>query len=64
MTKNDPYSLLTQSIRTLKEPLEELMKNHDEFLLQNVQIINNVNSLPKFNLELQDGLKDTNNKKH
>lgn len=63
MTENDPYSLLTQSIRTLKEPLEELMKNHDEFLLQNVQIINNVNSLPKFNLELQDGLKDTNNKK-
>lgn len=63
MTENDPYSLLTQSIRTLKEPLEELMKNHDEFLLQNVQIINNVNSLPKFNLELQDGLKDNNNKK-
>lgn len=62
MTENDPYGLLTQSIRTLKKPLEELMKNHDEFLLQNVQIINNVNSLPKFNLELQDGLKDNNNK--
>lgn len=57
-SEGDPYKLLTQSIRALKKPLETLMKNHDDFLLQNVQIINNVNSLPKFNLDLQEELKN------
>lgn len=57
-SQEDPYKSLTQSIKALKRPLETLMKNHDEFLLQNVQIMNNVNSLPKFNLDLQDGLKN------
>lgn len=55
-SQEDPYKSLTQSIKALKKPLETLMKNHDEFLLQNVQIMNNVNSLPKFNLDLQEEL--------
>lgn len=55
-SQEDPYKSLTQSIKVLKKPLETLMKNHDEFLLQNVQIMNNVNSLPKFNLDLQEEL--------
>jgi len=45
-------------MKALKKPLETLMKNHDEFVLQNVQVMNNINSLPKFNLDLQEGLKD------
>lgn len=57
-SQEDLYKPLTQSIKALKKPLDTLMKNHDEFLLQNVQIMNNVNSLPKFNLDLQEELKN------
>lgn len=57
-SQEDPYKLLTQSMKALKKPLKTLMKNHDEFVLQNVQVMNNINSLPKFNLDLQEGFKD------
>ncbi|CUM47891.1 uncharacterized protein AC631_04415 [Debaryomyces fabryi] len=58
-SQEDPYKLLTQYMKALNKPLETLMKNHDEFVLQNVQIMNNINSLPKFNLDLQEELKNT-----
>lgn len=53
---NDPYTALTQSIKRLTEPLDELLTTHDKFLLQNVTILNNVSSIPKFNESLKKGL--------
>jgi hypothetical protein len=40
----DPYKLLKQSIERLETPLKETLAKHDEFVLQNVSILNNLAS--------------------
>lgn len=45
MASEDPYEILTQSVKRLNAPLERLLKTHDEFVLQNLTILNNIKSV-------------------
>lgn len=48
----DPYKLLTESIKSMTEPLNELMDNHNEFMASSLNTLNNLKSLNSFQLML------------
>lgn len=48
----DPYKLLTDSIKMLNEPVSELMDIHNEFMTTNLSALNNIKSLNNFQLLL------------
>lgn len=49
----DPYRTLTEGVERLTGPLTQLLQKHDEFVLQNVQTMNTMGSLPRFNADLK-----------
>ncbi|KAG2735655.1 hypothetical protein G9P44_001869 [Scheffersomyces stipitis] len=53
---SDPYKLLSQSIKRLSTPLEQLLNTHDEFVLQNLSIINNLKTVPSFATAIENGV--------
>lgn len=53
---DDPYRTLTEGIEKLTGPLGALLQKHDEFVLQNVQTMNSLGSIPRFNGELQTAM--------
>lgn len=54
-SKADPYAALAQSVKRLSEPMNQLLNTHDQFTLQNVRILNNVSTIPRFNESLKKG---------
>ncbi|CUM64766.1 uncharacterized protein PRCAT00002377001 [Priceomyces carsonii] len=56
MSNEDPYHLLTKSIRTLNAPLTTLLRNHDELVLQSVSLMENISSILRFKNTLENGI--------
>lgn len=52
----DPYKLLTDSIKALNEPMNELMISHNEYMMTNLRVLNNVKLLSGFELLLNHKL--------
>lgn len=53
----DPYKPMTETLSSLNEPLNELLKNHRKLILTNTQSVKNIKDLQNFNLVLGDKLK-------
>lgn len=49
---SDPYKSLTESIKSLTEPMNELLANHSEYMATNLSILNNVKPLNNFQMLL------------
>lgn len=51
-TDEDPYKVLTQGMRAVEGSLKGLLRTHDEFMIQNVRIVNNLSSMSKLSEEI------------
>ncbi|KAG4405985.1 MAG: hypothetical protein M5F18_06595 [Asgard group archaeon] len=49
----DPYKVLTEGIKRLHDPLNELLRNHEELLIQNSSIMNNLSTIPKLTKKIE-----------
>lgn len=56
MNKGDAYTLLTDSIKRIKEPLISLIDTYEDFLDQNCEIIENTKTVSKFKNVLKEDL--------
>lgn len=54
---SDPYLVLTQQMSNLKEPINELLRNHEELLVQNLSIANKLSSIPKLTDKIESSIK-------
>ncbi|KAK6463518.1 Mph1 protein [Scheffersomyces coipomensis] len=55
---NDPYKLLTEGINKMSDPLNRLLETHSEFLVQNLNIMNNTSTIPKVTETIETSLKE------
>lgn len=56
MEEKDAYAPLATAIRRVKEPLQKLVQAHDQFVLRNLAMVNNVKSLREVRRSAQRGL--------
>ena len=52
-TPHDPYSVLNKSIENLQKPVTDLLRNHNELVVQNLSILSNLNTVPKLNQDIK-----------
>lgn len=50
----DPYRLLTESIKLLNEPVNKLLESHKELLSNHLDSLNNLKEIDNFNLVLSN----------
>lgn len=58
--KLDPYAPMAASFNRLKGPIQELLHSHDNLVLQNLRIMNDLKDLQSFrkNIETAIGKRD------
>lgn len=52
--KRDVYALLSQSLNALVEPMNKVLKSHDEFTLQHVQSVQSIKTISDFKTKLDE----------
>ncbi|AOW29346.1 hypothetical protein MEU_03852 [Candida albicans P37005] len=55
---SNPYSVLTQKMSNLKEPINELLRNHEELLVQHLGIANKLSSIPKLTDKIESSIRE------
>ena len=50
--------VLTQKMSNLKEPINELLRNHEELLVQNLSIANKLSSIPKLTDKIESSIRE------
>lgn len=52
---SDPYAALAEALARLKKPLQDLQTTHDDFVLQGVRAVNNVELMRDLRIHIQRG---------
>lgn len=50
---NDPYQILAESTKRLAQPVTTLLSLHDQFVLQNVSILNHVSTMTNLKTSIE-----------
>lgn len=50
---SDPYNVLTQGVKQLQNPLNNLLETHDDILIQNSSIMNNLSAIPQLTKKIE-----------
>lgn len=61
---SNPYGPITDALKELNKPMNELLKNHEELVSRNLVILNNLKDLNNFNILMNNHLQDEDTEKH
>lgn len=53
---HDPYAVLEKGIQKLQLPISDLLRSHNELVVQNLSIMSNLATIPKLDQDLKTRL--------